>query len=142
MTDKTTPSYKVCEWLVAAQTRFKNMDSAGIDRNGYPAIQEALQHLEKSGQLTVGQVQYIWNRTDARGAVPGYNKHLGYNKKYGEMIKINLNDLVDSDLVDWSSGRSCIQPMFAKAIAQDTEWHWKMNTLRRKPLTAVQGLFY
>ena len=142
MTDKNTPSYKVCEWLIAAQNRFKNMERAGIDKNGYPAIQEALEHLENSGQLTVGQVQYIWNRTDPRGAVPKYNTHLGYNKKYGEMTTINLNDLVDSNLVDWPSGRSCIQPNFAKAISQDTDWQWRLNTLRRKPMTPVQGLFY
>jgi hypothetical protein len=142
MTDKNTPSYQVCEWLIAAQNRFKNMADAKIDPNGFPAIQEALQHLEKTGQLTVGQVQYIWNRTDSRGAVPDYNHYKGYNKKYGNMTTINLNDLIDSNLVDWQSGRSCIQPQFVKAIAQDTDWQWKMNTLRRKPMTPVQGLFY
>lgn len=133
--------HAVCEWLVAAQNRFRNMDIAGIDRNGYPAIKEALKHLETTGKLTLGQCQYIWNRTDSRGAVPDYNHYKGYNKKFGEMIKINLNDLVNSNLVDWSSGRSCMQPSFAKAIADDTDYKWQTGKLVKKPMIPVRGLF-
>jgi hypothetical protein len=138
---KDTPEYRVCQWVAAAEQRFKNMDLAGIDRNGYPAIQKAIKHLQETGQLTVGQAQYIWNRGDPRGAYPKYNKHLGFDKKYGSLININLNDLIDSNLVAWPTGRSCIQPNFAKALADDTDWHWSMNTLRRKPLKPVTGLF-
>ena len=141
MTDRNTPSYRVCEWLLSAQTRFRNMDTAGIDKAGYPAIQSALEHLEKTGQLTVGQAQYIFNRTHPKGAVPRYNTHLGYNKKYGNMLPCSINDLVDSNLVDWASGRSCIQPQFAQAISDETAWEWRMNNLRRKGMKPVQGLF-
>ena len=141
MTDKNTPSYRVCEWLMAAQTRFRNMDTANIDKNGYPAIQEALSHLEKTGQLTVGQAQYIFNRTHPKGAVPRYNTHLGYNKKYGEMLPCSIPDLVDSNLVDWASGRSCIQSQFAQAISDETDWEWRMNNLRRKGMKLASGLF-
>lgn len=132
---------KVCEWLVAAQNRFKNMYDHNIDREGYPAIQKAIKQLEDTKKISVGSCVYIWNRSNEDGSMPTYNSFKGYNKKYGEMIPIDLNDLINSDLVLWESGRNGMQPRFAQAIDNQTNYKWSGHTLKRKPSIVVKGLF-
>lgn len=139
--ENESASYRVCEWIIAAQNRFKNMYDAGIDLQGYPEIQKAIKHLQETGKLTVGQTQYVFNRTDESGSVSKYNTYKGYNKKYGEMLPCSVKDLVDSGLVDWASGRHCMQSAFAKAIAKETNYQWVNGQLKRKPSQIVQGLF-
>jgi hypothetical protein len=141
MTKQSSPSLRVCEWLISAQTRFKNMYDAGIDANGYPAIQRAIKHLEETGQLTVGAVQYVFNRTHDAGSVKKYNTYKGYDKKYGNMLPCSIPDLIDSNLVDWSTGRTCMQPAFARAIARETNYSWTAGTLKKKHSQPIQGLF-
>lgn len=141
MNKTSTPSYRVCQWLVSAQNRFKNMYDAGIDENGYPQIQKAIRHLELTGQLTVGQAQYIFNRTHESGSVNKYNTYKGYDKKYGSMLPCSIQDLIDSDLINWQSGRTCMQPAFAKAIARETNYHWVNGALKKKKSQPIQGLF-
>ena len=141
MTTPNTPDYRVCVWITAAQTRFKNMYDAGKDINGFPAIQKAIKHLESTGKLTVGQVQYIWNRSSPNGSIPKYNTFMGYDKKYGDIPNVSLKDLIDSDLVDWASGRNSMQPALAAAIARETDYKWQGNKLVKKPRTMASGLF-
>jgi len=141
MNKESTPSYRVCQWVIAAQNRFKNMYDAGIDKNGYPAIQKAVKHMEETGKLTVGQAQYIFNRTHEAGSVNKYNKFKGYDKKYGNMLPCSIPDLIDSDLIDWSTGRTNMQPEFAAAIARESKYHWFGGKLKRKESKPVTGLF-
>jgi hypothetical protein len=117
------------------------MAEAGIDANGYPAIQRAIKHLEETGQLTVGQAQYVFNRTSVYGSVKNYNTYKGYDKKYGSMLPCSIPDLIASNLVDWSTGRTCMQPAFAKAIATETNYQWIAGTLKRKHSKPIEGLF-
>ena len=117
------------------------MYDAGIDANGYPAIQRAIKHLEETGQLTVGAVQYVFNRTHDAGSVKKYNTYKGYDKKYGNMLPCSIPDLIDSNLVDWSTGRTCMQPAFARAIARETNYSWTAGTLKKKHSQPIQGLF-
>lgn len=141
MKKESTPSYRVCEWLVSAQNRFKNMYDAGIDENGYPAIQRAIRHLEDTGKLTVGQVQYVFNRTSVYGSVNKYNTYKGYDKKYGNMLPCSVADLLNSGLIDWTTGRHCMQPAFAQAIARETNYSWINGALKKKQSQPVTGLF-
>ena len=117
------------------------MAEAGIDLNGYPQIQKAIKHLEETGQLTVGQAQYIFNRTHDAGSVNKYNTYKGYDKKYGSMLPCSVADLVESGLVDWTTGRTCMQPAFAKAIARETNYQWIAGTLKKKQSKPIEGLF-
>lgn len=133
---------RVADWLESCYTRFENMHRAGLDKNGLPAIQKALRHYRDTGQLTVGSVQYLFNRTDPRGAVPKYNTHRGYNKRHGEMLPCPIKDLVDSGMVDWRSGSNgVIQQQFAAAIRADTRWEYRMGNLRPQQHTTFSDLF-
>jgi hypothetical protein len=131
----------VAAWLTSCETRFKNMQSAKLDMNGYPAFKKAMKDYDDKGYFTVGNVQYLFNRTDPRGAIPNYNTHKGYNKKYGDMLPCPVKDLVDSGLVNWRSGSGVMQSQFADAIEAETNWQWRMGNLRPKTNTTYSDLF-
>jgi hypothetical protein len=131
----------IAEWLDSCETRFKNMEIAKLDMNGYSAFKKAMKDYEDKGYFTVGAVQYLFNRTDPRGALPKYNKHKGYDKAYGNMLPCPLKDLVDSNLVNWRSGSGIIQSQFADAIKEDTRWEYRLGNLRPQTNTAYSDLF-
>ena len=132
----------VAVWLDSCQTRFKNMYDAGLDKNGLPALQTAVQHFNERGYFTVGQVQYLFNRSHPQGALPKYNTHKGYDKKYGEMLTCPIKDLIDSNLVDWRSGSGgVIQPAFSAAIKAETRWEYRLGNLRPQTNTTYSDLF-
>ena len=142
MSDKNTPEYRVCAWLGSAYDRFKKMREQGIDMNGLPAINIALKNLEENGKLTVGSVGYLFSRSHPEGSLKEYNKYKNYHLKYGNILECPLQDLIDSNLVDWQSGRHNVMPVdLARAIAKDTDYEWKNDQLKRKPMQVVQGLF-
>ena len=139
---KKTSTYRVAEWLASCERRFKNMYDADLDREGWPRLQSALKDYQLKGRFTVGQILYLWNRTDSRGAYPRYNKHRGYNRTYGEMLACPLGDLIDSNIVDWRTGANgVISQELAQAIAQDTSWQYKLGNLRPKHMTTYADLF-
>jgi len=120
-------------WIQSALNRFENMYHANLDLNGKPAIDRAITHLYDKGAMTVGAVQYLFDRSHPKGSVSKYNTHRGYNKKYGNILVCNLQDLIDSDLVDWTSAKNAIKPNLVKAIEQETDHEYKMGKLRKKP---------
>jgi hypothetical protein len=138
---KDTTTYKVAAWLDSCQTRFKNMHNAKLDMNGWPALEKALKNFDEKGYFTVGEICYLFNRTDPRGAVPNYNTYKGYNKKYGDMLPCPLAEIVASGLVNWRSGSGVMQSQFADAIKEDTRWEWRMGNLRPQTNTAYSDLF-
>jgi hypothetical protein len=139
MKDQATKN--VALWLDSCQTRFKNMYDHKLDMNGHPALQKALKNFDDKGYFTVGEICYLFNRTDPRGAVPKYNTHKGYDKKYGNMLPCPLAEIVASGLVNWRSGSGVMQSQFADAIAEDTNWEYRLGNLRPKRNTAYNDLF-
>jgi len=138
----TTPTYKVAQWLDSCQTRFKNMYDADLDKNGWPALKRALDNFNEKGYFTVGEIQYLFNRTHPMGSYPKYNKHRGYDKKHGEMMRCPIKDLVDSNLVDWTTGKNgVIQQELASAIRAETKWEYKLGNLRPQHNTTFNDLF-
>lgn len=136
------PKRSVAEWLASCQTRFKNMYDADLDKNGWPAIQKAMRNFDERGYFTVGEIQYLFNRTHHMGAISTYNKHRGYDKRYGNMLPCPLKDLIDSNLVDWSTGKNgVIQDPLIRAIKRETSWEWRMGNLRAQQNTAFSDLF-
>jgi len=131
----------VAAWLDSCEKRFKNMYAAKLDMNGYPAFKKAMDNFDEKKYFTVGEMQYLFNRTDPRGAVPKYNTHKGYNKKFGDMLPCPVKDLVDSGLVNWRSGSGIMQSQFADAIKEDTRWEFRMGNLRPQTNTAYSDLF-
>jgi hypothetical protein len=123
--------YRVCTWLGKAYDRFKNMSDAGKDLNGLPAITKARDSLNDNKYITVGHVDYLFHRTHAQGKYANYNTKWGYNKRYGDMAPCNLNDIIDSELVNWDTGTPSTE--LRTAIAADTDWTWQQGTLKRKP---------
>lgn len=119
-------------WIQSALNRFENMYNAGLDLQGKPAIDIAITHLYEHGTLTVGHVQYLFDRSHHLGKLPKYNTHRGYNKKYGEIIPANLTAIIDSGLVDWTSGKNAIKPNLIQAIEQETLWEYKSGKLHKK----------
>ena len=119
-------------WIQSALNRFENMYYANLDLNGKPAIDKAITHLYENGTMTVGAVQYLFDRSHPKGTVSKYNTHRGYNKKYGDILPCNLQDIIDSDLVDWSSAKNAIKPNLVKAIEQETNYEYRLNRLRKK----------
>ena len=131
MADKEQAQYRVCLWLGKAYDRYKNMHAAGKDMDGLPAINKAVDSMNENKYITVGQLTYLFNRTHPLGVYPNYNTKWGYNKRYGEMMPCDLNDIIDSELVNWSTGTPGSN--LKEAIAADTPWHWNQGTLKRKP---------
>ena len=139
MTDPTRP---VALWLDSCQTRFKNMYQADLDKNGYPAIQKAMNNFNEKGWFTVGEIQYLFNRSHPKGALPKYNKHRGLNKIHGEMLPCPLKELIASNLVNWRTGTNGVmQTPFAQAIRAETNWEWRQGNLRAQVNTAYSDLF-
>jgi hypothetical protein len=58
------------------------------------------------------------------------------------MIQCPVKDLVDSGIVNWTSGQNGVmeQP-FADAIKAATRWEWRMGNLRPQTNTAFSDLF-
>lgn len=132
----------VADWLTSCETRFQNMYNAGLDENGYPAIRKALDNFNEKGYLTVGEIQYLFNRSHPEGALPKYNTHKGLHKKMGNMLPCPLKDLIDCNIVDWSTGRNgVIQPALVKAIANETGWEYRLGNLRAKYNSSYTDLF-
>jgi hypothetical protein len=129
-------------WLDSCNTRFKNMYDSKLDENGYPAITRAMKNYDSKGTFTVGEIQYLFNRSHPGGALPKYNTHRGYNKIHGEMLPCPLKDLVASGIVNWRSGQNGVmQPFLEQAIKKETSWEWRMGNLRPQTNTAYSDLF-
>lgn len=138
----TDPVKNVAAWLDSCQTRFKNMYDADLDKNGWPSLQQALKNFDERGYFTVGEIQYLWNRTHPMGLYPDYNTKRGYNKKFGNMLPCPLKALIDSNLVNWSTGKNgVIQDALIRAIKKETSWEWRMGNLRAQQNTAFADLF-
>ncbi len=120
-------------WIQSALNRFENMYYAGLDMNGKPAIDTAITHLYETGKMTVGALQYLYDRSHPNGALPKYNTHRGYNKKYGDITPPNLQQIIDSNLVDWSSAKNAIKPNLVKSIELETTYEYTRGNLRKKP---------
>jgi len=132
----------VANWLASCQTRFKNMYDADLDKEGWPRLKQAMDNYDTRGFFTVGEMQYLFNRSHPRGALPKYNHHRGYHKIYGEITDCPLRDLVDSNIVNWrTGGNGVIQPQFATAIKAETRWEFRNGNLRPQPNTAYDDLF-
>jgi len=124
-------------WIQSALNRFENMYHAGLDLNGKAAIDKAIDHLYEKNQLTVGALQYLFDRSHPNGSLPRYNTHRGYNKKYGDIIACDLQQIIDSGLIDWTSAKNAIKPNLVKSIDSDTDHEYRLNTLRKKPPVLV-----
>lgn len=136
------PKRAVAEWLASCQTRFKNMYDADLDKNGWPRLEQAMKNFDERGYFTVGEIQYLFNRTHHMGGVATYNKHRGYNKRYGDMLPCPLPELIDSGVVNWPTGKNgVIQDPLARAIKKETRWEWRMGDLRPQQNTSFGDLF-
>ena len=142
MTNVDKSRYKVAEWIFSCQNRFKRMYDAGIDKNGYPAIQKAIKHFDEHGFFTVGQVQYWFHRSHRYGAYSDYNTHKNYNKRYGEILPCPIKDLVNSGVVRWRTGQNgVIHGPFCRAIKEETLFEWRQGDLRPQHHTTFSDLF-
>jgi len=132
----------VAQWLDSCNNRFKNMHAQGLDMNGYPAITKALEHFDEKGFFTVGEIQYLFNRSHPQGALPKYNTHMKYDKLHGTMLKCPVKDLIDSGIVNWRTGQNGVmQQQLANAIKTETRWEWRNGNLRPQVNTAFSDLF-
>tara|TARA_R110000868_G_scaffold92333_2_gene256067 strand:+ start:5201 stop:5623 length:423 start_codon:yes stop_codon:yes gene_type:complete len=131
--DNTIAHNNTVHWIQSALNRFDNMYLAKLDMAGKPAIDKAINHLYEHGTLTSGAVQYLFDRTHANGSVPKYNTHRGYNKKYGEMIACDLQSIIDSKLVDWTTAKHALKPNLIRSINLETDHEWYRGNLRKKP---------
>ena len=139
---KDSATYAVAQWLDSCTTRFKNMEAAKLDEHGWPALKKALKNFNEKGYFTVGEIQYLFNRSHPMGALPKYNTHKGLNKLHGELLECPLKDLVDTNLVNWRTGQNGVmQPQFAAAIKAETKWEWRMGNLRAQHNTTFSDLF-
>jgi len=139
---KDTATYAVALWLDSCKTRFKNMYDHDLDKNGWPALEKALKNYDEKGYFTVGEIQYLFNRSHPKGAIPTYNTHRGYNLRHGDMLRCPIKDLVDTNLVNWRTGSNgVIQPALAQAIKQETKWEFRMGNLRPQVNTTYNDLF-
>jgi len=132
----------VAQWLDSCNTRFKNMYNSNLDENGYPAITKALSNFDEKGYFTVGEIQYLFNRSHPGGALPKYNTHMNYDKLHGTMLRCPIKDLIDAGIVNWRSGQNGVmQPNFATAIKAETKWEYRMGNLRPQVNTTFSDLF-
>lgn len=136
------PTRTIAEWLGSCQTRFENMYNANIDKDGWPNLQRALKDFDQKRKFTVGQIQYLFNRTHPKGIYADYNTHKNLHKKFGTMLPCPVKELVDANVIDWRSGQNGVmQPNFASAIKQETNWEWRNGNLRAQQHTTFDDLF-
>lgn len=132
----------ISEWLASCQTRFKNMYVAELDMNGYPALTKALENYNTKGYFTVGEIQYLFNRSHPKGAIPRYNRHRGYDKIHGNLLPCPLADIIDCNVVNWRTGSNgVIQEHLMDAIKAETNWEFRIGNLRPKHMTTYSDLF-
>jgi hypothetical protein len=132
----------VAAWIDSCQTRFKNMYDHKLDQYGYPALKKALDNFDEKKYFTVGEITYLFNRSHPLGALPDYNEHKNYHKKFGNMIQCPVKDLVATNLINWRTGQNGVmQPHFANAIKAETKWEWRNGNLRPQVNTAYSDLF-
>jgi hypothetical protein len=131
----------VVNWIEAARNRFEQMALAGVDTEGIENVKRMYDHIKRTQHITVGQAQYIFDRTHRLGRYPRYNTFRRYNKRYGDLIRCDLTHLVMSDVVDWSTGHSCIQANFKLALRTETGYEYHNGKLRRIPENTFTTLF-
>lgn len=132
----------VNSWLISCRDRFQNMADAKLDENGIVAITKAINNFNEKGHFTVGELQYLFNRTHKMGALPDYNTKNNYHKKFGNMLPCPLKEIIDINIIDWRSGsHGVIQPQLAAAIKAETKWEFKLGNLRPQVNTTYSDLF-
>jgi len=131
----------VIAWIEAARKRFECMAKAGIDTEGIANIDRMYDHIKRTQHITVGQAQYIFDRTHPKGLYPRYNTFRRYHERYGSLMRCDLRHLIASDVVDWRTGHSCMQPNFSKAILEETGWLYKNGSLTKPRTTNYTTLF-
>ena len=132
----------VNNWLISCRDRFQNMADADLDKNGIGAITKAINNFNEKGYFSVGELQYLFNRSHPMGALPNYNTKNNYHKKFGNMLPCPLKEIIDINIIDWRSGsHGVIQPQLAAAIKAETNWEFKLGNLRPQVNTTYSDLF-
>lgn len=136
-------------WIQSWATRFENAYNAGIDHDGWPRFKEAMQHFERTGKFTPGQLDYMLRRDAALGCgkLKQYNTHNGYNKKLGNILPAPAEAVILGGFVDWSIKYQNMPDLTKRLAAQAPGWRfnplkatWQGDNLA--PGSKLSDLFY
>lgn len=128
------------DWILSCDSRFTNMFNAGIDLNGKPALDKAIEHFKKTKKFTPGAVQYWFDRSHKNGAMPGYNTHRGLDKIHGSISTAPVDAIILSGLVNWTMR---IDPDFIKSLEKSSSYKFnaRSKTWSRRYTTNIEGIF-
>ena len=87
-------------YLEKVLARYQNMESSGVDPLGLKRLTEMCERYIRTGKITPGEFQYLYDRTHPHGKYPNYMNNKRY-KKYGEVPQIP-NHIFAEYVVDWT----------------------------------------
>lgn len=104
-----TDQARLYQALEQMEARFQNASTTINRRTGRPwdeiGIQrftKMLENLNKTGTITPGEFEYLFDRTHPRGRLPNYNRHCGLDRKLGSLPECPVDIFVK--ITDWSAG--------------------------------------
>jgi hypothetical protein len=143
----TTEDYRteMAEWLTSWATRLENAYNAGIDDDGWPRFQKAINHFDATGQLTPGAIEYMTNRDKnlGLGKLQNYNTHRGLHRKLGTIKPVPVEAIILSGLVDWSIGGAKTTDFARRLETHTRDWcynprsHCWQGTAARNTVAAI-----
>lgn len=115
---------EMAEWLTSWATRLENAYNAGIDADGWPRFKKAVDHLDATGQLTPGSVEYLANRDSllGLGRLQNYNTHRGLHRRLGTIRPAPVKAIILSGLVDWSLGGARTREFAGRLETHTPDW--------------------
>jgi hypothetical protein len=117
-------------WIQSWSTRLENAYNSGIDYEGWPRFLEALQHFEKNGYFTPGQIDYFLRRDPrlGHGKLKDYNTFKGYNRKLGSILPAPVDAIIHGKFVAWTTPYQNMPDLTKRLASQAPGWEYNPRT--------------
>lgn len=116
-------------WIQSWATRLKNAYDNRVDQEGWPSFERALQHYEKTGKFTPGQLDYFLRRdaTLGHGKLRDYNTFKGFNKQFGNILPAPVDAIIHGGFIDWSIYYQNMPDLTKRLASQAPGWEYNHN---------------
>lgn len=95
-----TEQNQIEDYLEKILTRYQNMEQHGVDSLGLKRLSEMCERYLRTGKITPGEFQYLYDRTHPDGKYPNYMNNRRY-RRYGQVPQIP-SQIFAEHTVDWS----------------------------------------
>ena len=117
-------------WVQSWSTRLENAHNTGIDKDGYPRFLEAMDHYDKTGKFTPGQIDYFLRRDAALGSgkLKEYNTYQNLNKRLGKILPAPAAAIILGGFVDWSKPYQNLPDLVRRLSQAEPTWEFNSRT--------------